>query len=170
MIKLTFARFDKTVSFDVPTFKETANGEAYLPEASAEYIFHYGWKQSLSDSFASAKTAAEFESQLGKRWEAIQSGKVGIRTRGPADPFEAECLAISRKIVAARIKAKNLKVEKEQLIALVLKYREEHAEEVETEAQANLDKLAAASAGLDDLFDSVLGKTEIEATDETVTE
>ena len=168
MNTLSFARFGKSVSFDVPTFNEELH-EPKLPEISQQYIWQYGWKQSLSDAFAAAKNEAEFIASVQKRYDAIMAGTVRIGSgRSPADPFEAECLRLARVTVAAAVKAKGLKVDKEKMVALVLQYREKHSDTIEAEATANLDKLKAASAGLDDMFESILGDApETEEDDET---
>lgn len=149
---LKFNRFGLTESIDIPTFAEAET----LPEASREYAWTYGLRQSLSDSFAGAKTAAEFSGALKKRWDAIKAGTVGQRTR-ESDPVKAMELRVAaetfnaqplpkRKAAIAKALAKLPKgTDEAEAISAICGLLAE-TDGVKAEAKRRLDAKAAAPA------------------------
>lgn len=154
---MKFSRFGKTIEIATPAF-----GSDLSETFAAAYIWDYGLRQSLSDSYASAKNVAEFEAMLDKRWTAIQQGTVGTFSR-ETDPLEAEINRLARVAVTNAIRAKNIKiasVSKEQWQKLLANYITANRERLEGEAKANL---AAAKNAAGDVDLSILTPEEGEA-------
>lgn len=133
----TFLRFGKTI--------ETSIIVEELPPTALAYLLDYGAKQSLADSFASAKNEAEFEAQLAKRLDAIKAGTVGTRTR-IADPTERVIREVALEEVeralrkAGHVVSKVEPAEIKRLVGLhVGKNRDRLAEEAKRRIEAIVD-------------------------------
>lgn len=162
-MQTTFERFGKTVELIIPeTFPVTS-------DPVIQYLVDYGWKQSLSDSYAAAKNAEEFEGKLKARYDAILAGTVkspGTGTaKGPRlSPLEREMLRIATdyidKVLANR---PGPKVPKEHRTAFIEMYLDRERESIRIEAEANIADLAAkvAESGnvLDALYAEVVAKS-----------
>lgn len=164
-------------AFDDATGGVTLAGTA-LGAASIGYLVAYGAKQSLADSYASAKDQAEFDAFLDKRLAKILAGTMSIREAGtPSDPFESEVIKLAKarlSAIAAKKGAKLPKVDSDEYKALLAKVRNgKSKDELEAKAREILATRAAVSELEDDDldFDGVTG-TESEAPegDETETD
>ena len=78
-----------------------------------EYVYHYGWTQTLNDSVAgvdkdAADCVALCESAVAKKLERILAGKVSVREGGGriSDPVMAEALSLAEINVRAEWKGK----------------------------------------------------------------
>lgn len=126
-----------------------------------DYLLAYGLKQSLSDSYASAKDQAEFDAMLFKRLTKILEGTMGIREAGaPRDPFEAECIRLAKLRLAAIAKkqGKTLpKVASDAYKAMLETVRNGKArDKIESEARENLAAIDAIDVDEDEIdFDEV---------------
>lgn len=141
-------------TFDSATGAVTLDGKP-LPVASVEYLITYGAKQSLADSYASATTQAEFDTMLYKRIKKIQDGTMAMREPAATiDPFEAECIKISKARLAllARKQEKKLpKVASPEYAALLEKVRNGKGKaEIEALARKNLAAQAKLLESLSD--------------------
>lgn len=157
-MQMTFERFGRSVT--LPALPEDfANAVAAAPLAT-QYLVDYGWKQSLSDSFAGAKNAEEFEGKLRKRFDSIIAGTVRTAGTGTArvkrNSLEAEIFRLASSFIDGAIKRKNFKVTKERRIELIAEYSTKHLDELTLTAEDNLEKVAAlateSSDSLDELF------------------
>lgn len=141
----SFKRFEKTETIEIDFEK--------LPAASIAYLLNYGAKQSLSDAFAGAKDADEFQAKLGQRLDALLAGTMGVNRASPIrDPFEAECMKIARERIEEALRTRNVKVDKEKKAALVAEYRKSQAAKIEAEAKRRLASKKDASDEFDSLF------------------
>lgn len=127
-----------------------------IRENSADYVFNYGLRQSLSDSVASATTRAEAEASFAKRLEKLMDGTMSERDGGMS-PLEREMLNIAEarfmKVPADKRKAKIAEVKKTVggktdtkavkaiLRAIIKAYRDEIAAEAE-ERLAQIDEVS----------------------------
>lgn len=126
---------------------------AEAPEGfGSQYVWRYGLKQSLQDSYApKCDTEAEFEALLLKRWTAIQADKVREVNR-EGDPVLAEMTRIARAAITAKIKKNNIKIStvtKDKWAELLQQYFTAHEATLRGEAEANLAKAAEAAADID---------------------
>lgn len=138
-----FARFENSQTIEID-FDQ-------LPEASKRYLVAYGLRQSLSDSFASAKDAAEFEAMLDKRVTSLLEGTVGMRG-GSGDPVAREAKRLAEIEVKGALRKANVtisKVDKTKLAAAIAAHLKGNEERLKKEAKANLDAMAAQATGVD---------------------
>lgn len=145
-MKVTFEKFGQEFSVEVES----------LPKESLEYLIQYGWNQSLQDCIAGrakavaeeyAKSLAKSGDQhdqselieltksdllgtIGKRFDAIKAGTVGVRVGQPRD----ELRAIAKEMVAAAVKAKKATVTKEKMAELVQNLLDTKRDAVQAEA------------------------------------
>lgn len=122
------------------------------PEASNEFMLRYGLKQKFSDSYASAKDAAEFEGKLRKAVDAYWAGTLSERTvvRSPKDERKRLMLEIARERYFAILKLKGKKpsiYSKETLAKAVGDYLERNTDDIGAEADRRME---AAKAIADD--------------------
>lgn len=144
-------------AFDPSTGGVTLDGKT-LGAASIGYLVAYGAKQSLADSYASAKDQSEFDAFLSKRLTKILEGTMSIREAGEArDPFESEVikLAKARLDAIAKKQGKSLpKRDSEEYKSLLGKVRNGKAkDELEAKARAILAERASVSELDDDDLD-----------------
>ena len=149
-MEMTFnhRKLGTSITLDVPDY------ESAVP-ATREYIWAYGMRQALADSYASAQTPDEFDAKLRQRHDAIMKGTMGLRSVAqPKNPVETEMKRLATLRVKAAATAKGWKLTKEKLAAYVESLLERDAEELRTKAEANLAEVAEAAQGddLDDLF------------------
>lgn len=138
-----FTRFESTRIVEI-AFDE-------LPEKSKQYLVNYGLRQSLSDSFASAKDAAEFEALLDKRVTSLLEGTVGMRG-GSGDPVTREAKRLAEIEVKGALRKANVtisKVDPEKLKAALAAHLEANADRLKKEAKTNLDAMAQQAVGVD---------------------
>jgi hypothetical protein len=145
-MNVTFEKFGQEFSVEVES----------LPKESIAYLLQYGWNQSLQDCIAGRakavaaeylegvkkgkpeQTPAEVKQMivddllgtLGKRFDAIKAGTVGVRVGQPRD----ELRAIAKEMVAAAVKAKKATVTKEKFAELVQNLLDTKREAVQAEA------------------------------------
>lgn len=146
----TFAKFGKTITLAVPSIEEASS----LPTASQVYVWEYGMKQTLSDSFARAKDVAEFEAFLLSRWDKIKAGTIATRETGPQDPLMTELRKIVRSTIDAALRAKGKKIPataegKALYISLCQQYAKANEAALLEKAQANLDAAKNAAGDVD---------------------
>jgi len=150
---MQFTKHGHTVDLDIPLWDE-ANATA------REYAYFYGWRQTLQDSYASAKTAAEMDGAVRKKFEKIISGLVKFRFDGQASrksELETEMDAIATSRVQAHAARKSIKLTKVKLEGYVAEYLARTAifEEIRIEAEENLSKrreMAEVAIAGDDFF------------------
>lgn len=147
------------ITIDADGVTVTLDGQP-LNEAGLRYVITYGLKQSLADSYASAKTPAEFDAFLSKRIERIIAGTITVRQNGASDPFEAECLRIATAqviAIAAKAGVALPKRASDEFKALVARRRNGAASEaIEAEARRRLDEVAAIDIEEDVDLDALL--------------
>lgn len=145
-MKLVFEKFGTTFQLEVES----------LPKESIAYLLQYGFNQSLQDCIAGRAKAVATEylegvkkgkpeqspaevkqmivddllGTLGKRFDAIESGTVGVRVGQPRD----ELRAIAKEMVAAAVKAKKATVTKEKMAELVQNLLDTKRDAVQAEA------------------------------------
>lgn len=144
-----------SVQFDLTNME--INGTR-VTQASVDYLLTYGLKQSLSDSYASAKDQAEFDAMLSKRLKKIIEGTMSIREAGsPTDPFESTVIrfAKARLSAIAKKQGKKLpKVDSDEYRNLLDKVRNGKAkDELELKARKHLAELAEVAELDDDELD-----------------
>lgn len=137
---------------------ETADLDA-IRSNSLEYIFHYGVRQSLQDSYAAAKTLAEAQGDFGKRLEKLLAGTMGVRD--PAGSFETLCLQIAgERWNASPLPTRKAKIaeahkahpewkadDRKAISAYVGLIRKTKATEIEAEAKRRQETKVAADLG-----------------------
>lgn len=114
-----------------------------LPGEALHYLLDYGFKQSVADSYASATTAAEFESAIEERVQRILDGTMSSRSR-ETDSLKLEMRKIGHAAVSGALKKKGIKlnsVTAEKMRELVSDYIEKNFERVEEEAKRRLAAL-----------------------------
>lgn len=172
-MQMTYTAKGRTVTLpELPVAK--AETLAALPEW-LRYLVDYGWKQSLSDSYAGAEDADDAEGRLLKRMDKILAGDMSVRDGGTrtTDPVEKEykrLRAIQETAWAARRKAEKKPKASAELVAL---WRERFdvmfGEETRATAEANVEASNALEIDFDDLLDGV-DETPDEPTDESAEE
>lgn len=134
-----------------------------LPEATIKYLIDYGWKQSLSDAFAAAKDAHEFEGKLRARFDKLVAGTMseprtgGTRTTDPVEREVKRLVTIAQAAwFAERKKAGKAKASEELISIWKDRYLELHGEELRAKAETNVAEMAAISTeSMEDLLDGL---------------
>lgn len=167
-MQTVFERFGKVVTLSVPE-DFTAAGPH---DPRIQYLIDYGWKQSLSDSYAAAKNGEEFEGKLKARYDAILAGTVrspGTGTaKGPRlSPVEREMLRIATDFIDAILVKRPQKVAKEDRKVYIDLYLEKNKVEIEEKAKAHIEATAKSAAESGDILDQLLASV---AEEETVAE
>lgn len=149
MIEYTFTHKEfGSITLECPTHAEAhVNTQAY--------IWDYGLKQCLQDAYASAKSAAEFDGKLRKRFNKLISGEMRVTAqRVVRTELGREMDAIAEAKVNAAAAKKGLKIPRDRLAQYVADYRARFEDAVRSEAEVNIEKrrAAAAEVNLDDDF------------------
>lgn len=152
--KTASVEYDMRVGEAEVTVSNGNGGYATLPPASVVYLVTYGLKQSLADSFASAKTQDEFDGMLSKRIKKLMEGTMSFREgTGPVDPFESECIRIAtaKLRAAAKTAGKTLpKATEPKFKELVAAIRNgKRKDEIEKEARRRLKETEAVDVADD---------------------
>lgn len=117
-----------------------------LPQASKDFVVHYGLKQLLADSHVSGKSADEKEGLLNKKLDKLLEGTLAIRDGGTrtGDPVARELTKLATAKVDAHITKKLGKkvkdVSKTDYATLMAKARALPA--LQEQAKANVEAAA----------------------------
>lgn len=132
-----------TATVEIDENAVAVNGKT-LSATAVAYLIHYGLKQSLADSYASAKTAEEKLGMFNARLDKIISGEmtIGAGGGGKLDPIEK--LAREMASVAIRKKYPDAKAD------VVRKAAIKHAPKFHDAARKQIAALAKADT-LDDV-------------------
>lgn len=159
-MQTVFERYGKAVTLAIPEDVATARS-ALSP--MGQYLWDYGWKQSLSDAYAAAKNADEFEGKLRARYDAILAGTVkspgtGV-SKGPRlSPLEREMLRIATNFMDAVLAKRPKKTSKEDRQVYIDLYLEREREAIREQAEANLAANAERVAESADILDQLLAE------------
>lgn len=164
-MQLTFERFGRSVTLPSAFPEEQL---AQLPN-NIRYLIEYGWKQSLSDAYAGAKNAEEFEGKLLARFDSIVKGTVkspgtGAGRGAAKTRLEKEIWHIAETFIFAVLseraaKAGKSAVDKKELKSYTELYQAKHLARLTDEAEYNLEKnkeqLEESNDVLADLMDDL---------------
>lgn len=159
-MQMTFERFGRSVT--LPALPEDMAKEIDALPNRIRRGWEYGWKQWLSDAFAGAKTADEFEGKLMARYDGILAGTVKSpgtgAGRGPTkSPLEKEILRLATQYIDAAIENSGSKPAKEKRVGYIAAYQEAHADDLLAEAELNLEAIKEKVAESGDILAELMG-------------
>jgi hypothetical protein len=130
-----------------------------IRDMSLEYCFNYGVRQSVQDSYATAKTTAEAQGMAGKRVAKLLEGT--MHAQSSAGRFESLCLQIAGErwngVALPKRKAAIAEAHKahpdwkaddrKAISAYVAKIRQDKASDIEAEAKRRMESTVAIDLG-----------------------
>lgn len=122
-----------------------------VPEASADFLLRYGLKQYLADGVAGAETQDDFDEGIQARVDKVLTSDFA-RAKGEGkgtDTIETRMRKIVRQKVLAVAKARNMKLDAEQVATAVKTFLEKNAPSIRAQAEMQLAAEAKAAEGID---------------------
>ena len=133
---------DHTAELEIGRGGKVSLNGTELPLAALEYLITYGVKQSLADSYASAKTDAEIEAAFQSRLAKIIAGEMRVGSGGGG----ARLSPVER---IARTMAENYAIAKGQSSKDAKAWAKENANAFSDAAQKQHDALASIEIDID---------------------